>query len=135
MGSSNFLRKSMVSVWCMTRKRPRTTETLARNLNYLMDKYGYSEKEVERRCGVSSKTINNMRNAKHTATVENTEKVAGVFNLDGWQMIVPHLPQDLLESDKLKTALVNYAASDQDGRDAIYRLAEREAQFAKQKPS
>ncbi len=113
----------------MQKKRPHTTETLARNLNFLMEKHGYSEKEMEKRSGVSSKTINNMRNAKHTATIENAEKVAGVFGLKGWQLIVPGLAADLVESKDLSATMANYAAADDEGRKAIARLAEREAQY------
>lgn len=119
----------------MQAKRPQTTSTLARNLNFLMDKYGYSEREVSSRSGVSSKTVNNMRNAKHTSTVENADKVAAVFGLDGWQLIIPGLPHDLLESKDLKSAIANYAAADKGGRDNIGRVAEREALFSKQKTS
>lgn len=117
------------SVFPMQKKRPPTTETLARNLNYLMAKYDYSEKEMERRCGVSSKTINNMRNAKHKPTVANTDKVASVFGLDGWQLIIPGLPDDLIESKSLKQIVSNYAASDQEGRETVARVAEREALY------
>jgi transcriptional regulator with XRE-family HTH domain len=118
----------------MDKKRPRTMETLARNLNFLMDKYGYSEKEMERRSGVSAKTINNMRNAKHTATVENAEKVAQVFGLDGWQILIAGLTLDLMErNSKLKTTIENYAAADSEGRESIERVAEREALFTRSK--
>jgi transcriptional regulator with XRE-family HTH domain len=113
----------------VSKSRPHTTETLARNLNFLMEKYGYSEKEMERRSKVSAKTINNMRNAKHTATIENTEKVAAVFGLSGWQLIVPGLAADLVESKDLSATMANYAAADDEGRKAIARLAEREAQY------
>lgn len=115
--------------------RPRTTETLARNLNFLMEKYDYSEKEMERRSKVSAKTINNMRNAKHTATIENTEKVAAVFGLSGWQLIIPGLSPDLVESKGLKSTVDSFAAADADGRTAIQRVAEREATYNKPKAS
>lgn len=113
----------------MQRKRPHTMETLARNLNFLMEKYGYSEREVAKRSGVSAKTVNNMRNARTTATIENAERVANVFGLDGWQLIVPSMPTDLVESRHLKNTINNYAASDHEGRAAIDRLAEREAAY------
>ena len=119
----------------MSKHRPHTSETLARNLNFLMDKYGYSEKEMERRSKVSAKTINNMRNAKHTATIENTEKVASVFGLSGWQLIVPGMPESLIDSKGLSNTVSNYAAADDEGRAAIERMAEREATYNKPKAS
>lgn len=117
----------------MTKKRPHTTETLARNVNFLMEKNGYSEREVAKRSGVSSKTVNNMRNARTTSTIESTDKVASVFGLDGWQLIIPSLPSDLLESRHLKITVSNYAAADTEGREAIDRLAEREATYNRKK--
>jgi transcriptional regulator with XRE-family HTH domain len=120
-------------VLCMTVRRPKTTETLARNLNFLMDKYSYSEREVSKRSGVAPKTVNNMRNARTTSTIENVDKVASVFGLSGWQMIVPDLPSDLVESRQLKSTLSNYMSADTEGRQAIDRLAEREAAYTAKK--
>jgi transcriptional regulator with XRE-family HTH domain len=127
--SSNFLRSVGVSVFSMPPKRPNTSDTLARNLNFLMDHYGYSEREMEKRSGVSAKTINNMRNGKHKATIENTDSVAAVFGLDGWQMIIPGLPDDLIGSKTLKVTIANYVSSDEDGRKSIDKMAEREALY------
>jgi transcriptional regulator with XRE-family HTH domain len=98
-----------------------------------MAKYGYSEREVEKRSGVSAKTINNMRNAKHKVTVENADTVASVFNLDGWQLLVHDLPEDLLESSSFRSMISNYARSGTDGRTAIDRTAEREAMYSETK--
>lgn len=113
----------------MPPKRPDTSETLARNLNFLMEHHGYSERDVEKLSGVSAKTINNMRNGKHKATIENTHSVAAVFGLDGWQMIIPGLPDDLIGSKRLKATIANYASSDEDGRKSIDKMAEREALY------
>lgn len=129
MPSSNFLRAYAGSVFLMPTKRPDTSETLARNLNFLMEHHGYSERDVEKLSGVSAKTINNMRNGKHKATIENTHSVAAVFGLDGWQMIIPGLPDDLIGSKRLKATIANYASSDEDGRKSIDKMAEREALY------
>lgn len=117
----------------MAKPRPKTTETLARNLNFLMAKYDYSERDIEKRSGVSAKTVNNMRNAKHTGTIQNADKIAAVFGLDGWQLIIPGLPESLLESPALRNTVENNAAVDPDGRAAIQRVAEREALYSSDK--
>ncbi len=128
--SSNLLRWANASVFRMTKRRPHTAETLARKLNYLMDKYGYSERDMEQKSGVSAKTINNMRNAKHKSSLENAEKVATVFGLDAWQLIIPDLPNDQVESRGLRATVSNYLAADNDGQAAIDRVAEREALYS-----
>lgn len=126
-----------MTIYCIwvNPRRPHTSETLARNLNFLMDKHGYSEKEMERSSKVSGKTINNMRNAKHKATIENTDKVASVFGLHGWQLIIPGLPEHLVESKALSAVVENYAAADDEGRAAIEHVAEREAAYTGKKAS
>lgn len=129
VSSSNLLRSDSVSVFLMSKKRPHTAETLARKLNYLMEKHGYSERDMEQKSGVSAKTINNMRNAKHRSAVENVDKVAAVFGLAGWLLIIPDMPDDLMESKNLKNTLKNYAAAGAEGREAIERIAEREALY------
>lgn len=127
--SSNLLRSASGSVFLMMKKRPHTTETLARKLNYLMDKHGYSERDMEQKSGVSAKTVNNMRNAKHKPAVENVDKVAAVFGLPGWLLITPDIPDEIMDSQGLKNTLKNYAAADASGREAIERIAEREALY------
>lgn len=119
----------------MSKRRPHTTETLARNLNYLMEKHRYTERDMEQKSGVSAKTVNNMRNAKHKPSLENTEKVAAVFGLDAWQLIIPGLPNNLIESKSLRATVNNYVASDNDGQAAIERVAEREALYNAAKTS
>lgn len=132
--SSNFLLTAPAIVVGMA-KRPHTRETLARNLDFLLKHFGYSERALEARCGVSAKTINNMRNGRHKATVDNTERVAAAFGLDGWQLIVPCDPKELLAGASLKKTLDAYNAADDEGREAIRRVAEREALYTTNKAS
>lgn len=133
--SSNLIRVRGDNVNAMPRSKDSTSATLAAGLNYLMEKYGYSEAEVARRSGVASKTVNNMRRARTKATIENADKVAKVFGLSGWQLILPGFPQELLGDKGLASTIKNYSESGPDGRDAIARIAEREAEYTRSKKS
>lgn len=114
-------------------KRPSTVETLAANLDYLMRANGYSEAEVSKRSGVASKTVNNMRRGRTKASIENADKVARVFGLSGWQLIIPDYPLELLQDSGLASVVDNYAHSNAESRNAIKRIAEREAHYSASK--
>jgi len=131
--SSNLIRGIGNTLLRMADKQLTTVKTLADNLNYLMDKHGLSEAVVGKRSGVSGKTVNNMRNGRTKVTIENAEKVAQVFGLSGWQLLIPDFPRDLIENRDLITMVEGYAFADTDGRNAIARVAEREATYAKSK--
>lgn len=133
MTSSNLIRKVGDRFSFMPKPRDNTSDTLAAALNYLMEKYSYSEAEVARRSGVASKTVNNMRRARTKATIENADKVARVFGLSGWQLILPGFPQELLGDKGLASTIENYSQSGPDGRAAIARIAEREAEYTRGK--
>lgn len=113
-------------------KRPRTEETLAKNLRFLMKLRGWSEGDAARESGVSQKTVNNMLNQVYRAKVDTVDQLAAAFGLVGWQLLIPNLPQDLEAGGSLSSLIQHWADSSAEGREAVERLANREATFNKQ---
>ena len=63
-------------------------------------------------------------------TLENVELVANAFGLQGWNLIMPNLIDDLINGDSGISLLVhNYLESNRDGRQHLIRVAEREAEY------
>lgn len=135
MLSSNLLPVAGNILLGMGRNRPNPRESLARNVKFLKDKYGYSDREIERRSGVAHKTVNNMHNNRHRVSLEAVEDVARVFGLEAWHLINPNLPADLVESPTISTLISNYAPADDQGRRHVDMVAEREATYTKRLPA
>ena len=104
-------------------------DVLARNLSYLMKKNEVSERTLEKLSGVSQKQINNIRNEVHTPSLDTIEKIATVFGIAGWHMIMPELPESLLESPAIENLVKSYTKASEEGREVILKLAEREGKY------
>lgn len=104
-------------------------EALARNVRYLMDKSGMTETELERASGVSQKTINNVLWQRTSVTLDNVDKLASVWGLSGWQLIIPNLPDELIGDGSIAKIFRNYITSSTEGRKHIEMVAEREAAY------
>lgn len=115
----------------MTKARARTTESLARNLRYLMDKKGWSYAQLsEKTAGeVSAKTIGNMLNQVGSPRIDNVDAVARAFGLTGWHLIMPDLLTDLENGTSIARLVEAYVHSSADGRRHIERVADREAEL------
>ena len=111
------------------KRRPR--QTLIRNLRYLMDKYDYSGNAIAKKAGVSEKTVSNMLNDRHNVTLDSVQKVAEVFGLDSWHLILPNLPVDLIDTGVGDRLLNNYSNSSQEGRNLIELISDRESSHSK----
>ena len=112
--------------------RPHTTESIARNLRVLMKNHGYaSEKALEKDSGVAQKTINNILNGVSSPTIETVEKLARPFGLTGWHLIMPNLPEALIDTPSMRNLFVSFIDSSAEGRSHIEQTAAREAKYAK----
>lgn len=108
-------------------KRPLPRETLAANLKMLLAKTGWSEAELERRSGVSQKTINNLIHERHPPNLETVDQVAAAFKLNCWHLIMPNLEADIASGGTVSKLVDAYLQSSAEGRAIVLRLAEREA--------
>ena len=115
----------------MHRNRPVPKHTLARNLRFLMDRYGYSEAEVARMASVSQKTVNNMLNMRSGAKLDMVDQIAHVFGLNLWHMIMPALPDEYPRLADLDALMENWHNAGDQGKEMIQMIADREASYSK----
>lgn len=109
-------------------------ETIARNITVLMKINKISQKDLERRSGVSQATISNLlnpnSNVHYSPTAQILEKIAGAFEIKLWQLLIPDISPELLLSRTIEKVVENFVAADDQGRDAITRIAEAELRYA-----
>jgi len=72
-------------------KNKTTPEILIENLESLIKKTGWSNREIARRSGgsFSDRAIGKILNRENSASVEMADNIAKVFGLTGWQLIMP----------------------------------------------
>ena len=113
-----------------TMKREKCIKTLSRNLDRLIHKSGLSVREVAEKAGVSSRQISYILKHERTPTIEMVEKIAQVFKLSGWQLMLPNLDTALAFNGRLNKLIDDFAHSSPEGRDYIIHVAEKEAGYA-----
>lgn len=106
-------------------------ESLARNLSHLKELCGYTERDIAAKAGVAPKTVNNMLNGNHDSSLDKVNAVAKVFGLQGWHLIMPNLPLDLISSPTISKFVGNFISASDEGRNLLQQMAEREAKIAK----
>lgn len=102
---------------------------LVRNLNMLLDLKKWSNRELSRHCKVSDRMIGMIRKGDVKAcTMDVADELASAFGLETWELIMPHLKEDLIRS-AIKDLVKSYADADPDGRAYIERVAEKESTY------
>lgn len=115
----------------MTINRPSTRDTIAENLRVLMEMANMTQAQLAKKSGLSQRQISNVLNKQTGCGIEAADAMARVFNLNGWQLLMPHLPKEILTSPTLGRLVESYVRASPDGRDMINRVAEREALYGK----
>lgn len=123
----------LVSMAKYTRKEPR--QALADNVRYLMAKHGDSQKSLADRSGVSQSNISYVVSSDRHVRLDTVDAIAAAYGLEGWHLINPNLPQDLLESATLKRLITTYINSSPEGRALIDAVAERESHYKTEQAS
>lgn len=100
-------------------------QNLARNLDRLMTARGWSAPELEGRSGVSRRQINYMRRGTHGCSYEALGAVAGAFGLEAYQLLLPDLPDDLVDSPSLNRLIEGFANASPATRAYILEVAAR----------
>lgn len=128
MSSTTMLRPaSTILLMAKRRKPPLTRETFVKNLKLLMERRGYSQHELSRRSGVAQRTIGKILKGETTPSVETADKLSRAFGLNLWHLIVPNLPDELIDNPSIEKLFNSWMVADDDGREYIERTAEREA--------
>ena len=112
-----------------TRHPPRAT--LSKNLTALMQAKGWKQNALAAKSGVSQRTVSNMLDPQGPSpSLDNVDRVAAAFDLDGWHLIMPNLLDDLLNGTSITSkVLENLSHATRDGKEHILRVAEREAEY------
>jgi transcriptional regulator with XRE-family HTH domain len=109
-----------------------TTQAISRNLKTLLDRHGLSHNQLAKKAGVSQSYVSAIvKEDGKPVSVEVLDKLAKPFGLQGWQLAMPNLPPDLLESDLISKVVRGLADANDEGRTLIARTVEREARFNK----
>jgi len=108
-------------------KKQMPQETLIANLKMLMSKTNMSNKEIAQKSGVSTRMIDYILNGQRGATIETAEKLANVFGLTGWQIIMPSLPYDIAKSGALDKLIKDFSHCGDISQQYISSVAQREA--------
>lgn len=127
MSSTSILSPPAIFVGMAIKQLPK--ESLALNLAHLMERQGHSERDLAKLAKVSQKAINNILNQRSISKLDTVEKIASVYGLTGWHLIMPNLSDDLLQPGRLEGLFNAFISSNEEGRDHIAQVAEREAKY------
>lgn len=105
------------------RNKNESIKALAASVSYLMGLNGHSGETLGSKAGIAPKTTNNIKNAKHNATLDKADAIADVYEVETWQLLIPGLPVDLIASKKLAELIAIYASLDQTNRKLMEDLA------------
>jgi len=116
------------TIFDMARDRPATRETVAANLKALLRIRQWSQAELARQAGLPTRTVNSVVNMEGACTVETADKLAAAFGLRGWHLLIPNLPDDLMNSPSLSSLVESYANLNAGSRELINDLASKLAE-------
>lgn len=108
-------------------KKQTTQETLISNLVLLMQRHGYSVRDIAGKSGLSGRMVRYVLNGERLPTIETAEQLARCFNLSGWQLIMPSLMDYDGDLSSLSALINDYLRSDDEGRQFISSAAKRES--------
>lgn len=113
--------------------RPDLRTVVAHNVRALMDRRGWTQKQLEAESKVSQRHISSVVNGKAALTYDTLDALAAAFKLPGWLLLLPELPVELLDSQKIPLLVGFYRDAGPEGRELVGRLAEREAHHNREK--
>ena len=111
-----------------------THEIIAFNVQRLMKISGdLSQMELAKKTGISQRTISNVLKPGSigSVTIGTIEKIAQYFKIEPYHLLIPNLPVDELQTNRLESVIQNYALSSTDSRKNILRIAENESKYSK----
>lgn len=110
--------------------KPTSAEIVARNLAMLRDAFGFkSNRSLAKAAGISDRYIGMMMKAQTEPSTDILDKLAAVFHIHPWELLLPELTPDLARSGRIGRLHRNYLSSSEDGQSFINSVAEREASY------
>lgn len=108
-------------------------ESISENLKRLMSYHdNMSQAMLAQKADLSQKTVSNMLKPGSVDSIrtDSIEKVATVFNIEPYHLMIPDLPIQELISKRIEKIVECYAQSTPDGRENIKRIAENEVRYS-----
>lgn len=113
----------------MTKARPKTSQTVAKNIQMLIDHWPMDIGEVAKRAKVSRRHIQFILRGERDPSIGVTEQIAGAFGLDGWHLLLLDLDVQLAKQGRLSRLLENYQGCPDASRTYIDQVAERDSKY------
>lgn len=114
-----------------------TKHIFAENVAALLAAHDMKESDLVRKTGLSQRTINNIlnpdRDPNHSPRMEVVDKVGQALKVDGWVLLIPGIKVEVSESPKFKNLVYGYNKANQEGRDYISYVTEKEAKYSTNK--
>lgn len=105
----------------------KTADQLSSNLSFLMALFGYKPAKMAQLSGVSPRMIAYILSGERIPTVDTADQLAKPFGLNGWQLLIPTLPDDIEQLKTIGEIVANYVDSSAEGKSLISMIAERES--------
>ncbi|MES1954808.1 hypothetical protein SAHY_09498 [Salinisphaera hydrothermalis EPR70] len=96
---------------------------------------GWSQGRLSQKSGVSQKSISNILNQEKQPTLGTVDKLAAAFDLNLWHVMLPGMPDELVDSPSVERLFECYTKASDQGRHYINRVAEREAYYGRNEAS
>ncbi len=113
-------------VMTRAKARPSTKDTVPGNLRRLMEVRHWSQVKLAQESGVSQTHISAILRGDSSCTVEMADMLAKPFNLNGWHLLIPNLPDELVNSPSLNRIVQAYIGANTDGREFLDAAVDRE---------
>ena len=113
----------------MQRAPGKTNEILVRNLKHLMETTGTSKQQLAKLSGVSPRMIAYLLQQERVPTVDLLEKLASVFNLRAWILLVENLPDCIEACRQLEQLTLNYLLLSEQSRARVLKITDEKARY------
>jgi transcriptional regulator with XRE-family HTH domain len=110
------------------------THALVDNVRRLMAHAEWTQRELAQRAGISQRAVGYLINYKdgqdRHPTTQTVEAIAVAFEIEAWQLMMPNLPLELIQSKRFTKLIENYRDAPESGRAQVERIAEGEVRYA-----
>lgn len=100
-------------------------QTLQTNIPWLMNHHRMTYADLDRlpSKGFSTRYLREVVRGQKSATGDKIDAIAKVFGLEGWQLVRPTLPTEILDGDDLTVLIESYSKATREGQKIIADMA------------
>ena len=130
-GKPSFMHhRAKLLVHDLDMEKNKTKDLVITNLIMLMTKMNIDKKELSRRSGVSPRMVAYILDKERVPSLDILDSLASVFNMQGWQITLPFLAEDLKNEINTCDLVGLYRKSSDEGKRHIFSVAKREALYS-----